>query len=180
MIKRFCVPLVSFIALACSLNAYATPFGLSISVPLVDKDPNHLHGYRAAVTYQPPCFVWNKLSVYFDAAYGHWWVDNDVPNKSISIYSVAPYVRYYLMLNNTFSPFIEASIGASILSKTRFSHQNLGIHYAFQDQMSFGAAFGPGQHLYASLSAVHYSNASMSQSNSGITVPVVLNVGYRF
>lgn len=174
--KFFLVCLFSIL----SVNIYAQPIGLSISVPVVDKDPGHLQGYRAAITYFPPCFVWGLFSVYFDASYGHWWITDDSPNKSLSIYSIAPYLRVYFTKNPTISPFFEASIGPSYLSKTRIENRNLGIHFSFQDQLTLGADFGPDQHLYASISAVHYSNGSIASSNSGITIPIVLNVGYRF
>jgi len=163
-----------------SIVANATPFGLSLSVPLVTKDPKPFHGYRVALTYQPPAFVWHYASVYFDASYGNWWTGDQGPYHSISIYGIAPYLRLYFTKTEKFSPYVEASLGASYLSKTRIGCRNLGIHYSFQDQLTLGTAFGKDQPFFISLSAVHYSNGSMASSNAGITMPLVLSMGYRF
>ncbi len=172
--------ILSLTCLVYCATTYASPFGLSFSTPLVVKDPKPFDGYRAAITYQPPTFIWRYASVYFDSAYVHWWVSNQGPYHSMTIYSVAPYLRLYFTKTNSISPYVEASLGVSYLSKTRIDGRNLGIHYAFQDQLTLGAAFGKDQPLFVSLSAVHYSNGSMSSSNAGITMPLVLNVGYRF
>lgn len=162
-------------------SAHASEFGISAWVPVVPKDPPHVHGYRFALTWQPKYFVWEHFSLYFDAGFGHWWINGThYHDKSVSIVSVAPYFRAYFLKRPYFSPFAEVSIGPAYINKTRFDCYNQGIHYTFQDQISIGSAFFADQSLYVALTALHYSNGSMSNSNAGITIPVVLNVGYRF
>ena len=174
------IALLFFLGLITWQSAAASSVGASFSYPLMRKDPNDLHGYRAALTYQPPSFIWKHISIYFDASYGHWWVGGHQPYRSLNIYSVAPYLRFYFVKTAKLSPYIEASIGASYLTRTRISNRNLGIHYAFQDQLAIGTTFGREQRFYFSLSALHYSNGSFCTSNAGITIPIMMNMGYRF
>jgi hypothetical protein len=161
------------------LAADNSQFGVSLSLPLITKDPSNLHGYRIAALYQPSMLIVNKLYLYFDVSYGHWWVNN-VPHHCLNIIAIAPIVRYYFALNPNYSPFITASLGFSYLSKTRLSNSNLGIHFAFQDQLGVGVAFGAKKQYALTLSALHYSNGSMSAMNAGITAPLMLTGEYRF
>lgn len=177
MKKRF---LLGLFGLICCTSSWASEFGASIWAPLIGKDPPNINGYRAAINYQPKCSVWKNFSIYYDVGFGHWWVNGGYPNSSVSIVSIAPYFRFYLLRKPYFAPFLEASVGAAYLNKTRFKNYNLGIHYSFQDEVSIGSSFGATQQFYVAFTALHYSNCSMASSNAGITVPLVLNMGYRF
>jgi lipid A 3-O-deacylase len=152
--------------------------GVTLTYPLIDKDPSHLQGYRTAFWYQPSSLTWPSIKIYFDVSFGHWWVNNVPANREINIYSIAPTLRYYFTQNDSFSPFFDLSIGASYLTRTRFAERNLGIYFSFQDQIGLGASFGPEQRLSISLSALHYSNGSLAGTNAGITIPLLLNVSY--
>jgi hypothetical protein len=153
---------------------------MALSYPLITKDPSHLKGYRGAFWYQPPRLAWQHVKIYFDLSFGHWWVSQYPENREINIYSFAPTLRYYLMQGALLSPYIDLSIGASYLTRTRIADRNLGIHFSFQDQMGVGASFGKEQRLSISLSAIHYSNCSMASTNAGITIPLLINVWYKF
>src|SRR5437870_8980585 len=97
-------------------------------------------------------------------------------NGSINILAIAPVIRYYFFPKTSrFSPYFEASICASYLSRTRIVDRNLGEHFSFQDEIGLGTAYGDHQQWYATLSALHYSNGSLSAMNAGITVPLILN-----
>jgi hypothetical protein len=124
--------------------------------------------------------AWQHVKIYFDISFGHWWVNNYPVNREINIYAIAPTLRYYLMQSSWISPYFDLSIGASYLTRTRIADRNLGIHFSFQDQMGVGASFGKDQRLSVSLSAMHYSNCSMSSTNAGITIPLLINVWYKF
>lgn len=163
-----------------SYTPQTSNFGMALWLPIISKDPPHLHGFRAAINYQPPGLMWEHLSIYFDVGYGHWWLTGNHPNRCISIYSAAPYFRFYFVKKPTFSPYIEVSIGPSYINRTRFDDYNQGMHFSFQDQITLGCAFGHAQNFYFAFTALHYSNGSMSNSNAGITVPLILNIGYRF
>ena len=161
--------------------AFGLQFGVTAPIIMKAKDPEGVYGYRGIVTAQPEAWIWPKASVYLAGSFGHWWVHGATTNRSLSIYAIAPVLRYYLKKSPTFSPYVEASIGASWMTKTYLGDRhNLGMHYAFQDEVGIGMAYGKAQQWYATLSALHYSNGSMASHNSGITIPAILSLGYRF
>lgn len=154
--------------------------GIAFSIPLVTKDPEYLHAYRASVWYQPTSLIFRHSRIYFDASIGHWWVTNDTHHHSLNIYALSPIFRYYFKPYRSFIPFVEVGIGPSYMSRSRLDHQNLGMHFAFQDQLGFGANLGRKHQFSFVLSALHYSNASLCSKNAGITVPIMLNLQYGF
>jgi len=161
-------------------NAYAS-YGASFNFPLETSTPPYLRGYQLMLNYDPKTIVWHGFDLYFDAGFSRFWVSNQTNHKSLNIYSIAPVVRYSFKKYGQITPYLELSIGASYLSKTRLDGRNLGIHFAFQDRGGFGALWAiNNQQLSFSLHAIHYSNARMSEHNSGITVPLALDIGYQF
>jgi hypothetical protein len=46
--------------------------------------------------------------------------------------------------------------------------------------MGIGALLGTSENLSLGVHAVHYSNSHLSAHNSGISVPMMLDIGYRF
>lgn len=157
--------------------------GLSASYPLITLEPKDLNGYRVSLWYQPKSFIWSYVKLYFDGSYGHWWV-NDTDyykpvGEQLNIYSLAPVARFYYPINEYISPFFDISIGFSYLSETKIYTRNLGMHFSFQDQLGVGALFGREQRVSLSLSAAHYSNGALCNRNSGITIPLMLNLGVR-
>ncbi len=165
---------------ASQLFASGLQLGVTLPVLIKGKDPEGVHGYRGIIWYQPQSLIWPRFEIYFTGGFGHWWAHGAKTARSLNIYSVAPVFRLYFKRYTYFSPFAEASIGASYLSRTHFSDRNLGIHYSFQDELGIGTTIGKDKRFYVTLSALHYSNGSMASMNAGITVPLVLNVGYRF
>ena len=162
-------------------NVFASQIGAMFSYPLESKDPSNLYGYKASLWYQPTSFEWGNSHLLFDASFGHWWVTDFSTHREINITALAPVYRFFMLNDHYFlNPFIDISIGLAYLSETRFADRNLGMHFSFQDQLGMGVSFGPQHRLFASLYAVHYSNGSLSSSNAGITIPMVLNLGYRF
>jgi hypothetical protein len=161
-------------------SATGLQFGVTLPILVKGKDPSGVHGYRAVLWYQPQSLIWPKASVYFAAGVGHWWAHGATTNSNLNIIAIAPVLRYYFEKNPHYSPYFEASIGASYLSRTRFDDRKLGIHFAFQDELGFGVAIGEERHFYVSASILHYSNGSLATMNAGITVPLILNVGYSF
>jgi hypothetical protein len=173
--------LILALSLVLQTTAFASQAGIMLSYPLQTKDPSDLHGYKGSVWYQPTSFEWGNSHLLLDASVGHWWVNNYPTNREINIAALAPVYRYFILSDKYyFNPFIDASIGFAYLSETRFADRNLGMHFSFQDQLGMGVSFGPQHRLFASLYGVHYSNGSLSSMNAGITIPLMLNVGYRF
>ncbi len=158
--------------------------GLSFTYPRVTLEPENLKGYRISLTYQPESFIWSYVKVYLDSSYGRWYDDTfsgDTPtNSSTTIYSIAPVVRTYYKNNTGVTPFLDVSVGFAYSTKTKIYIRNLGMHFTFQDQLAIGASLGKNQHLSISLGGLHYSNGALCKKNSGMTIPLFVNVGYRF
>ena len=169
---------------SCFSSAFAaidySKMGGSFYYALITQDPENLHGYRAALWYEPKSLVWPHTHIYFDAGIGHWWVHNATKHPSLNIYSASPVLRYYFKDHTYFYPFLELSIGVAYLSQTYINHNNLGMHFAFQDRFGIGTLLGKEKRVAVALSAMHYSNASMSKWNAGMTIPLLLDVEYRF
>ncbi len=178
MKKKYLYPWIG-LYLASSLS-YATPYGINISYLVLDKDPQYLHGYRASFLYQPPAWIWQHLQIFIDTSAGHWYVTNNTPYRNLNIYSIAPVFRFNIKEYQYITPFIDLSIGLAYLTKTHIDHQNLGIHFAFQDQLGIGFSFGQQKQWSTSLNALHYSNGSLCSKNAGITVPIMFNLSYHF
>jgi lipid A 3-O-deacylase len=157
-------------------------FGFTIPIVVASKDPDNVYAYRAVAWYQPRATSWNNdnFEIRFAANYGHWVSKGATQNHDINIYAIAPVFHLYIAKTDRFSPYFEASIGPAYMSSTMFAERNLGIHYTFQDELTIGALFGREHGFYVAFSALHYSNGSLSAHNSGITVPVILNLGYQF
>ena len=173
--------------IACLLFFFCLPlhaqpyYGMSITYPLVTKEPKNLHGFQFMLTYDPQSIRWGDwLNLYFDGGFSHFWINNKPYYTTLNIYSIAPVVRIILEEREHVYPFIDFSIGAAYLNHTHFENRNLGIHFAFQDRLGFGLIFGTKRQLTLGLEAIHYSNAHLSRHNSGVTIPVMLDIAYRF
>lgn len=162
-------------------NVFAAPYyGANFSYVLVPKEPPHLLGYQLMLNYDPDRFKWRRFNLYFDGGFSHFWVTNTPYYTTVNIYSVAPVIRYTFKKRGPILPYLELSIGVAYLNHTHIDHRNLGIHFAFQDRMGIGALFGASERWSMGIHALHYSNARLSSHNSGFTMPVVLDIGYRF
>lgn len=184
LIRRLLFVIFGLLLFAQSVNANESGTGLSFTYPIIVLEPENLHGYQASVTYQPERLIWPYIKLYFDASMGHWWdntTSTDAPtNASLNIYSIAPVFRVYYKNSTFITPFIDLSIGFSYLTETRIYKRNLGMHFSFQDQLALGASFGKRQQFSVSVGGLHYSNGSLCDRNSGMTIPLFINVGYRF
>jgi lipid A 3-O-deacylase len=172
---------IFILSLFISPSVFSSQTGIMLSYPLETKDPSDLQGYKGSFWYQPTSFEWGNSHLLLDASVGHWWVNHFPTNRELNIAAIAPVYRYFMLTDRYYlNPFIDISIGFAYLSETRFADRNLGMHFSFQDQLGLGASFGPQHRLFASVYGVHYSNGSLSSMNAGITIPIMLNVGYRF
>lgn len=175
VLSTFLFCLLAFI----STSAFAfPPLGFSFSKSHGNEDPPGLHGYRAAILYQPERLIWPKSRVYIDTSFSHWWLNHVPYQGSVSIYAIAPVFRHYFF-KGLISPFINISVGLAWMTRTRLYQHNMGMHFAFQDQVGGGIAIGHQQQLSVILSALHYSNASLSAYNGGISAPIMLTVEYQ-
>lgn len=173
--------IIALILLVLASPCFATVhFGANYSYAAIAKEPPYLHGFQLMLNVDPDRYKWRRFNVYFDGGFSHFWVDNTPYYTTLNIYSAAPVVRYSFKKRGPIQPYLELSIGLAYLNHTRLDDRNLGMHFAFQDRMGLGAFLTPAEQLSVGFHAVHYSNARLSSHNSGITVALALDVGYRF
>jgi len=171
------------LALASTAPAYAFTYGIQANYGtghLLKSAPRDIDGGGLQFSIQPDNWQWGILRVYLEANENYWHTSSTSANNNIWITAIAPVARLTFFRNNKVSPFIEGSVGASIMSATHFGDRDLGINFAFQDIGGIGVAFGKNHQVDATLRAIHYSNASIAKHNSGITVPVDFQIGYWF
>lgn len=167
----------------CAYSCNNAPYyGATLSAIFNGKEPSRFRGVQLMVNYDPQLFCSNQFNIYFDGGVSHFWTEKSIRShySNIEIISAAPVVRYTVYQGVYFHPYLELSVGLAYLNHTRFGNRNLGIHFAFQDRLGFGVAIGQCEQISIGLHAEHYSNAHLSSRNSGITAPLVLDIGYRF
>lgn len=177
-------PITALTLIFCTLLpliATSAPYyGTNFSYSLHAKEPENAKAYQLMINYDPQQFQWRQFNVYFDGGFSHIWDTKSPYYSSVNIYSVAPVVRYLFKKQGPVHPYLELSIGIAYLNHTRLENRNLGIHFSFQDRAGIGTLLGASEQVSLGVHAVHYSNARLSSHNSGITLPLVLDVGYRF
>jgi hypothetical protein len=154
--------------------------GIGISVPVIAKDPDGLHGLNASIWYDPETLVWRQFHLFFEALAAHYWIDTRKPYHETNIIAVSPVLRYNFHQHLGVIPYFELSVGASYISNTHFGNRNLGMHFAFQDRAGAGLLLGSKQQFTLGAHIVHYSNACLSSHNSGITIPLLIDFTYKF
>jgi hypothetical protein len=71
--------------------------------------------------------------------------------------------------------------GPSFISVTAVDGRDIGTHrFTFQDSIGVGSFLGAGKRFMAGLSVAHYSNGNLFPKNPGVTIPLMLSIGYTF
>jgi Lipid A 3-O-deacylase (PagL) len=167
--------------LAASNASFAEPhYGADLSVPVISTEPDNLRGFQLMFNYDPDRYKWRQFNVYVDGGFSHFYLSDYPHHAAINIYSVAPVVRYTFKRHGPLLPYLELSIGFAYLNQTRIENRNLGIHFSFQDRMGIGTLLGMNEKLSLGVHVLHYSNSRLSSHNSGISIPLVFDIGYRF
>ncbi|MDO8954222.1 MAG: acyloxyacyl hydrolase [Gammaproteobacteria bacterium] len=184
------IALVISAAMLCS-SAYAmqnVTQGLAFSYGghfIANSQPKDTSGYKIDYDAMPSNWTWynNSVVAYVQANYAHWHTNNATGSEynTIGVVGVAPVARWYFMApTSNVAPYAEASVGLAALSHNSFGDRNLGTRLLFQDMAGIGATFGQSKQVFASLNFLHYSNASTHKDNDGVTIPLMLTVGYNF
>lgn len=172
------------IGLMLPFSGYAMQSGLALSyggdLLGLNAAPSNTSGFNIAYTLQPDSWVWGDFSVLFNMSYGHWKTTSTPTHQNMNTYAAAPVVRWTFMKNAIATPFLQASVGLSVMSSSYFGNRRLGSTLLFQDMGGIGLAYGTSRKLYTTIQVLHYSNGSISSHNSGMTLPVLLTLGYQF
>lgn len=102
------------------------------------------------------------LTGHWDAAYRYWDGDDSSGMHSVSLTPMFVYEFHRAGIR----PYLEAGVGASLLSKTRYEGRSFGIAFNFVSHIGAGLKLSPQQSI--GIRANHYSNASIKQPNDGI------------
>jgi lipid A 3-O-deacylase len=113
------------------------------------------------------------LSGYYEASVGYWnRNEEEVANVAFS----PVFVYYFGAPDWKFQPYLEAGIGASLISETKIGDRNMTTAFQFEDRIGIGMRT---KDIDLSLRYMHYSNGSIALPNAGIDI-FIFTVGYRF
>jgi lipid A 3-O-deacylase len=113
------------------------------------------------------------LSGYYEASVGYWRRDeSEVANVAFS----PVFVYYFGSPDWKVQPYLEAGIGASLISETKIGDRDMTTAFQFEDRIGIGART---KDIDLSFRYMHYSNGSIALPNAGIDIFIV-TAGYRF
>jgi hypothetical protein len=76
-------------------------------------------------------------------------------------------------------PFVEAGIGAHLLSETRVAHRDISTNFQFGSHVGAGANFGAERQYELQFRFQHLSNGGIETPNPGVNF-FLMRFGYRF
>lgn len=163
--------------------------GKSVHLSLGRGNPNRLRGWRVSARKDWQWQLLSKSSNFvlkgaWDLSYAYWHTDISMPAEPRNIYALAIAPVLHLQPTKPFfnhlSPYLEASVGGSILSRRLLAHRDLGSQLLFQDLLGFGIRFGSQLQYDLSWHYLHYSNANIAPPNNGIDVKILATLAYHF
>jgi opacity protein-like surface antigen len=107
------------------------------------------------------------LGGYWDLALGHW--HRSAPtgfNEDITEIGLTPVFR--LQPNDLKGPYLEAGIGAHVLSRTSLADKRFSTMFQFGDHLGAGYRFGAKGAFELGYRYQHLSNGSIKRPNNGI------------
>ncbi len=128
--------------------------------------------------YQRIELAWESRSLWsyqFSGGYGHldlvgelgvahWKADGSRSPSNAWQFSAIPFLRW--SLNERY--YIEAGVGPTVFTRTRFADKNISTAFQFGDHIGVGAYLSDSSRLGLRFS--HFSNASIKKPNPGLDV----------
>ena len=118
---------------------------------------------------------------FFDLSLGYW--DNDSPGRtasSLADVGFTPVFRLQPTNPAGLAPYLEAGVGAHVLSKSSVStERRFGTLFQFGSHLGVGMRFGAKQAFDLGYRYQHLSNASIKDPNQGINFHLV-RLQYHF
>ena len=106
---------------------------------------------------------WTARVMYWNAEHPHPY------GKHLWDASLMPTVRLSERRFEVLQPFVEAAIGAHLLSATALDNRSLSTAFQFGEQLAVGVRIPGRVPLSISVRAEHVSNGGIKQPNSGVT-----------
>ncbi len=137
------------------------------------------HYQRAEVAWESPS-VWthrfeggSRLDLLGEVGVAYWHADGSRSPGSAWQLSAIPLLRW------TWSDryYLEAGVGATVFSRTRFADKRISTAFQFGDHIGIGMHLNDQSRL--SLRFSHYSNAGIKRPNPGLNI-LQLNYSYQF
>lgn len=129
------------------------------------------HYQRAELAWESPSF-WtyrfsgngSRLDLLGELGVAYWHADGSRRPRDVWQFSAIPMLRW--TFDNRY--YIEAGIGATVFSSTRFANKNISTAFQFGDHIGVGMHLSP--HSRLSLRYSHYSNAGIKRPNPGLNL----------
>lgn len=161
----------------CALMGFASSVqaeGLGLRVGVGD------HFQRLELAWDSPSF-WSHdfsgggsgLSLYGELGAAYWHASDHRSPNNIWQFSAIPFLRW--TVNDRF--FVEAGVGPTVFTRTRFADKNISTAFQFGDHI--GAGFYLNRNSQVGLRLSHFSNASIKDPNPGLNV-AQLTYTYRY
>jgi lipid A 3-O-deacylase len=113
------------------------------------------------------------LSGYYEASAGYWHRGTE----EVGAAAFSPVFVYYFGAPDwKVQPYLEAGIGASLISETKIAGRDMTTAFQFEDRIGLGIKT---KDVDLSVRYMHYSNGSIALPNAGIDI-FIFTVGYRF
>ncbi|MBS0320689.1 MAG: acyloxyacyl hydrolase [Proteobacteria bacterium] len=95
--------------------------------------------------------------------------DHSTENDNLWNVSVLGGLRWKFAEASALQPFVQLSLGAGAISKTRIGPRHLSTAFQFQEQLEAGIALDPERRYELAAYARHSSNAGIEEPNDGLT-----------
>ncbi|THB75123.1 MAG: acyloxyacyl hydrolase [Desulfobacteraceae bacterium] len=113
------------------------------------------------------------LSGYFEASVNSWDHDDD----SVTAIGLSPVFAFYFgSPDQAVLPYVEAGIGAALISQTMIGGRDMASKFQFEDRVGIGLKY---ERFDICFRYMHYSNAGISEPNDGIDI-LMFSAGFDF
>ena len=119
------------------------------------------------------------LGGYWDLGLGYWRRDDVRAGENEEIVEIGLTPVFRLQGNSLTGPYVEAGIGAHLLSRTSIGDKRLSTKFQFGDHFGVGYRFGAKGAWELGYRYQHLSNGGIKKPNDGINFHQV-RVQYRF
>jgi len=119
------------------------------------------------------------LSLRGTAGVSFWHAPKSAQNQSLYAVGVYPVLRLDMAPATDVIPYVEASIGANLLSHTRIQDRRLATAFQFGEYIGIGAVWGDRRQFDLGARYQHISNADIKQPNDGLSFASIV-LQYRF